>query len=293
MSDNNKILAQSVDKILIKEIGNDSEMYQKMNSAQRDAMRRVYEICNALFEVFTVDSLEKENILQETATATCDIPAITKKDIPYSAMIITCLCAIFFSFAGQILFSKPWIVLLAGGLGGTLSIVISTCIIKARRQNSTEETKIECPQESSNSDKETLNSNVINETGDESPADQIIKAVSELMEIIGMLSKPNYSGHDITSDSKFSEWVQKVMTAVWRSDDKYLKTLVTDELETRLSTMGLFVCTEPDVENDVLMPPYDRLFIVRRKSQITEPTVTIPAICVGETALARGEIILP
>lgn len=255
-------------------MGKESPLYGKLNSDQRDVHKKVWEICEAYEEAFQKCSKNSISIKEE--------PSLS---IPWKIFSIPVLGATVGALIGSLLDTRASMLLsgtvsavctiVGGGIGAGIAAVLHNKNLE-RTKRLQEDAGVEVNENLSCQDAAVI-------------VDKIVTATEELLQLTGRLSQPQDTGYNITEDTHFAKWVQKVMAAVWKGDDKYLKVLVTDELDARLSEMGLFVCTEPDFEDGRLIAPYDRLFQVRRK-ELAEPKVVIPAICFGEDALVKGEI---
>lgn len=260
-------------------MGKESTLYGKLNSDQRDVHKKVWEICEAYEEV-----LQKRS---ENGISQNSIPI--KEDASLRFQWKSFSIPVLGAAVGALIGSLPdtgasaflsgavsaGCAIVGGGVGAGIATVLQNRKLKRTKSR---------PEGGGLAVKENLLFQ------DETAiVDKIVSATEELLQLTGRLSQPQDTGYNITEDTHFAKWVQKVMAAVWKGDDRYLKVLVTDELDARLSEMGLFVCMEPDVENGRLVAPYDRLFQVRQK-ELAEPKVVIPAICFGEDALVKGEI---
>lgn len=273
MNEQNRQLAKRIDQYIVAHIGYDSPLYGKLNFDQREMVKMVYKICDT-FVALLIEDTRPSTPPEEKPTPkakTSEIPNLTALSVP-------ALFASAGAFAGSFLSPRASMSALCGLVCGAVGVL--AVYVTHKPKNLENQLPLRVTEEPAKADEDAI-------------LEEITMATNELLEYVGKLSHPKDTGHDVRSDSHFAKWVQKVMSAVWKADDRLLKVLVTDELDTRLSEMGLFVCTEPEFADGKLAEPYDRLFTVRHKDGITEPKVTLPAVCIGESALAKGELFIP
>lgn len=272
-------IGKMVDAYLVEHIGTDSPLYRRLNSDQREAIKSVYKLCDAYTRLLSGD--DKVSALSVSlapaAPAPVSAPAGGQNPLVYLALPV--ILSVVGALAGGFLLPQFHA---AAGICGACLGCIGIGVSWKLRCHVTEPPELATPPAAESEPAKDA----------DSAPEQLTRAVEELMTLVGRLSRPKEIGYDIQRDTHFAAWVQKVMSAVWSGDDRYLKVLVTDELDTRLSEMGLFVCTEPEMEEGKLIAPYDRLFAQKRK-EVDEPEVVLPAICLDESPVARGEIWMP
>lgn len=277
---------------LTSRMGMESPLYGGLNSDQRDVHKEIWRICDAYEELLQIyaKGMEGGSAFRENILVRQNAPGRPG----WKELSFPVFGAAAGAFMGTILGIKlPGIVsvvisLVCAVAGGGAGIGITRARWNGKAEHTKEVWESAGSGENMQPERQTLSENDL-QNGEAAAADQIISSAENLLQLTGRLSQPRDTGYDITQDTHFAKWVQKVMAAVWKGDDRHLKVLVTDELDTRLSEMGLFVCTEPDFEGGRLSAPYDRLFLVKQKG-LEEPKVVFPAICVGEEALVKGEI---
>jgi hypothetical protein len=276
-------IIDSINSRLISLIGNDSDLYSGLNSAQRNAIAQIYLIHNCYTDILN-NAIAINSPQKKTQNAPAALP---EKKYPY----IPRLCTGFLTLGGTALGNLLFKTLLATGFGTLLGFAAGealSCFLLKKPQGK----QTGSPKASREDDERDVALVSLNEKELEKSLKELKGCVEALMNQVEELSKPKAKGHDITTDVSFAEWVQKIVSVIQYVEDRQFRILVRGELLSKLMSMGISVQEEFGVSEDgeVIMP-IPNMFVVKKLGKNPKPELTLPAVCHGDRVLAKGEIV--
>ena len=113
--------------------------------------------------------------------------------------------------------------------------------------------------------------------------------LQELLDYVEAYEESLCAGHDVTTDQKFGEWVQRYLV-LCRTQNNPQMMRMAGELISRLASMKILVYAEVELNEDGKPDVPDQEYLADARSGKEYTEVTRPAVYTKNGLLARGEI---